>query len=387
MKSRHRLILLFLLLNFFSPRASAALVDFEFNQLCNVYWDHSGTIILGSFDKSGLDIEDGGNTSVDVPLDVFCLGRPDNFNQSDAYFRLAVTNVSPGPYIGNDLVLTNERPSTRNAHYQIKANLCAGQAMGGISQLCVSTLNTPTTYVLPEGGDQRELVDNVLSPSSDENNAMNNQLCSAHPSECDYSSLKTGFFNIGKWEHPYRLLAHFIIPQQNGIAPGTYSGTYSIKLDGKLRAETILKIPLMGFNITNVQQPLTFRLSVSSACQISPPVDINFTPQMFSGQSQSQAATAQVRCTYGTPYTVSFKGENDDATGVGYMVSADGKNKIPYQISDTTGEPWSMLGRKFTGTAEKQPIDFQVKTLPGPNKPAGKYEDTITMTVDYTEGT
>lgn len=107
---------------------------------------------------------------------------------------------------------------------------------------------------------------------------------------------------------------------------------------------------------------------------------------MFSGQSQSQNATAQVRCTYGTPYTVSFKGKNDDVNGVGHMVSADGKNKIPYQISDTTGEPWSVLGRKFTGTAENQSINFQVKTLPDKNQPAGQYDDTVTMTVNYTEG-
>ncbi|WP_279050040.1 Csu type fimbrial protein [Cedecea davisae] len=386
MKVRYGIITMLFLLSGFIPKGQAnSLVNFEFNQLCNVYWDHTGPIILSSFDKSGLDIQDGGNTSVDVPVDVFCLGRPDTLSDSDASFSMVVSSVFPKPWSGNDLVLTNEKPAEANEHYQIRANLCAGQSAGEISKLCVSTIGTPTNYVFPQGGDQKELVDSILGPNSSESTAMNKALCSAHPDECDSTYM---LIHIGQREHPYRLQAHLIIPQQTQIAPGSYYGTYTIRLNGKLRGASLLGFSFVGMNISNVQQPLEFRLNVSSSCQVTPPTDVILPAQMFSGQSESQDALAQVRCTYGTPYTVTFKGSHTDNTGTEYLSISNGKNKIPYQILNDKGVRWDQLGEKFTGTSKKQPIHFKIKTLTGDeNQPAGTYEDTVTMTVNYADAT
>ncbi|KAF1366315.1 spore coat protein U-like protein [Yokenella regensburgei] len=109
--------------------------------------------------------------------------------------------------------------------------------------------------------------------------------------------------------------------------------------------------------------------------------------QMFSGKSETQDAAAHVRCTFGTPYRVTFKGQNTDNTGTEYLTVSAGTNKIPYQILDSEGVPWGPQGEVFTGTSKNMPIYFKVKTLPGENQPAGTYEDTVTMTVSYTDGT
>lgn len=387
MKVRYSIITMFCLLSGFITATQAALVNFEFNQLCNVYWDHQGPIVLSAFDKSGLDIEDGNSTSVDVPLDVFCLGRPDTYSMSDASFSMTVSSVLPKPWTGNNLVLTNIKARQNNAHYQIQANLCAGQSAGEISGLCVNTIGTPTSYVFPADGSQKELVDSILGPKSNESIAMDKKLCSAYPEECDYSSYKTLWTNIGAMDHPYRLQAHLTIPVQSQIAPGTYDGTYTILVNGKLKGQSFWRFTLVGMNISNVQQPLEFKLDVSSACQVIPPTDVSLPEQMFSGKSETQDAAAHVRCTFGTPYTVTFKGQNTDNTGMEYLAVSAGTNKIPYQILDSEGVPWGPQGRVFTGTSKNVPIYFKVKTLPGDNQPAGTYEDTVTMTVSYTDGT
>lgn len=384
MKVRYGIITMFFLLSGFIPATQAGVVNFEFNQLCNVYWDHQGPIVLSAFDKSGLDIEDGNSTSVDVPVDVFCLGRPDGYSMSDASFSMRVSSVLPKPWTGNNLVLTNVKARQNNAHYQIQANLCAGQSAGEISRLCVNTIGTPTSYVFTDGGSQKELVDSILGPESDESTAMDKKLCGAHPEECSYSYL---LMHLGKKAHPYRLQAHLVIPRQRQIAPGTYDGTYTILLNGKLKGESFWGIPLVGMNISNVQQPLEFKLDVSSACQVTPPTDVSLPEQMFSGKSETQDAAAHVRCTFGTPYTVTFKGQNTDNTGTEYLTVSAGTNKIPYQILDSEGVPWGPQGEVFTGTSKNMPIYFKVKTLPGENQPAGTYEDTVTMTVSYTDGT
>lgn len=231
------------------------------------------------------------------------------------------------------------------------------------------------------------MVDSILGPKSNESIAMDKKLCSAYPEECDYSSYKTLWTNIGAMDHPYRLQAHLTIPVQSQIAPGTYDGTYTILVNGKLKGQSFWRFTLVGMNISNVQQPLEFKLDVSSACQVIPPTDVSLPEQMFSGKSETQDAAAHVRCTFGTPYTVTFKGQNTDNTGMEYLAVSAGTNKIPYQILDSEGVPWGPQGRVFTGTSKNVPIYFKVKTLPGDNQPAGTYEDTVTMTVSYTDGT
>lgn len=384
MKVRYGIITTFFLFPGFIPATQAGWVNFKFNELCNVYWQYQGPIKLG-FDKSGLDIEDGDSTSVDVPVNVFCLGRPDDLYYSDASFSMAVSNVSPKPWFGNNLVLTNKNRVYTSRHYQIQANLCAGAATGEISQLCVNTIGTPTSYVFPGSGNQRELVDSILGPASDQSTTADKDLCRSHPQDCSYSY---GFFHLGAEDHPYRLQAHLVIPRQEQIAPGSYDGSYTILLNGKLKGKSIFGvIPLVGMNITNVQQPLEFKLDVSSACQVTPPADISLPEQIFSGKSETQDATAHVRCTFGTPFTVTFKGQNTDNTGMEHLAVSAGKNKIPYKILDGDGVPWEPLGKKLTGTSENEAIKFKIKTLSGENQPAGTYEDTMTMTVSYTEGT
>ncbi|PIJ88987.1 MULTISPECIES: Csu type fimbrial protein [unclassified Erwinia] len=360
----------------------------DFATLCNIYWAHTGIINISTFDKSGLDIEDSGEASVEVPLDVYCLGRPDELYNTSAYFNMTVTSVSPPPANNdNSLVLTNttNHPSSpaQASHYQLKVAACAGMLQHAQPGLCVNTIGTPTSYVLPADGSQKEIMDALLNDDGQQATQQDKAFCSQYPEDCAGEILWT---HVGqKYDHPYRLYAHIQVPTQQGIAPGTYQGTYTLALNGRFSGEKIFGIDLIDMTINNVQQPLTFQLKVSSACQVTAPGDITLPEQMFSGQSVSQPATAQVRCTFGTPYTISFTGSHDDSEGILHMMSSSGA-AIPYQITNSSGIPWQR-GEIFTGDSEQQAINFQATTLANaPDQPAGDYSDTVTMTVNYTEG-
>ena len=142
---------------------------------------------------------------------------------------------------------------------------------------------------------------------------------------------------------------------------------------------------------------LNVAVTISSFCSMNAtagsPLNLTFpaTGTLTQPVASAAAATLNVTCSAGTPYTIKL-GEGLDrvAGGDRQMVRAGGAVKIPYKLSrQALGvEEWGP-GAAFTptspgsGAAQAFSIFGYIPAIVGTQPTPGTYTDTVVITIDY----
>ena len=120
-------------------------------------------------------------------------------------------------------------------------------------------------------------------------------------------------------------------------------------------------------------------LTVLKACSITAN-DMNFGKQYSNAGDLSVQTTASVICTKNTPYNVSSDSSHD------YEMSDTNGDKIAYSLfADQAASTPFTTGTTGTGTGVAQNINIygKVATAALQVAPAGDYNDTVLLKVDY----
>ncbi len=129
--------------------------------------------------------------------------------------------------------------------------------------------------------------------------------------------------------------------------------------------------------------------TVDDACVVSAnPLDLGaYDP--LSGAPNDAAATIEVRCTTGTAYVLALGPGDGPAATVANRQMSDGAQTLTYSLYRDAartlvwGETAGVDTVAGAGSGAVQTLTVYGRAPGGQNAPAGDYEDTVTVTVNY----
>lgn len=122
-------------------------------------------------------------------------------------------------------------------------------------------------------------------------------------------------------------------------------------------------------------------LNVSNTCSLTVN-DVNFgNVTDFSALPLTVNTTNSIKCTPGANALVTVS-NGGNVNGTQRRLKS-GTNFIDYNVTDSTGTAWAPAGLNFTGTGNDASLGMRVTLPVQASKPAGSYNDVVSITVTY----
>jgi spore coat protein U-like protein len=181
--------------------------------------------------------------------------------------------------------------------------------------------------------------------------------------------------------------------QQDLVRAGTYSGTYNfwIYQQDNDTVNGVNNCANMPYTSRSLAGTFKLTITVQKNCLLESPTNIDFGSVGSVAAMNQPTATGSVaiRCTYQTPYSISFDNGQNNPSGPRSMKSADGLSLIPYQLCSDKNctNPWT-TGPILSGnggpvnTATTVPVYARIPKL-ATAPVASTYSDTVVATVTF----
>lgn len=180
---------------------------------------------------------------------------------------------------------------------------------------------------------------------------------------------------------------------RNLIQPGTYAGKYIVWMyqEDDVSLSKHHNCVQKTFTSKSALGTIDLSITIKKNCLLGNKTDINFgTMESSLAMKQPEAeGNISIRCTNGTPYSITFNQGRNSVDGKRQMKSADGKSVIPYELcadrhckSPWTNTPIQIGQGEPMPDAVTTPIYARIPKLPAAPS-AGIYTDTVVYTITY----
>lgn len=190
-----------------------------------------------------------------------------------------------------------------------------------------------------------------------------------------------GLFNASDGSLPFYLRTATGV----NVPAGIYTDTITVNWRYRICFAGILGVCL--YDTGTASSTINVTLTVNNDCYINNAPDVDFGTAALSGAFPVITNALNIRCTRNAAYSVNLTGSWPMSGSWRRMASTVNGQRyyLQYQLYRQDGSMWGENNNlRVTGTGNAQTIPYRARINPvQPNQPAGRYSDTITVTVSY----